>query len=81
MILETKIDIPSTIFGIEFNQVSIEIEEPINDMPSGIIYRLLVNNNYLGVEHMIMMEGEVFNESDFINELKEYFKIEEMQLI
>ena len=54
MILESKIDIPANVFGVEFSQVSIEVEEPIV-IHAGILTRLLFNNSYLGSEHMVMM--------------------------
>ena len=81
MILESKIDIPANVFGVEFSQVSIEVEEPI-EIHAGIITRLLFNNSYLGSEHMVMMnvleneDGEfVFVESDFVFALKEMLDI------
>lgn len=81
MILESKIDIPANVFGVEFNQVSIEVEEPIV-IHDGILTRLLFNDRYLGSEHMIMMnvleneDGEfVFVESDFVFALQEMLDI------
>jgi len=89
MILDIKINFPSYVFGHEFNNVSIEIEEPYDPWHGFVVVTLWLNGDILGMPNFAVPQDIdvyvdnpehdlIFSESKFINELKEYFNIKEL---